>query len=104
MFGAGEHSVRENLGLGFSMEADRGKLFVGGIGRDTTVEQLREYFERYGEVSNASIVKDKVTGRPRGFGFVSFSDPLVIDRVLKIKHVVGKRTVCVSWRLIIFHL
>ncbi|CAM8971243.1 unnamed protein product [Rhodiola kirilowii] len=82
------------------MEADPGKLFIAGIAWNTTVEKLREYFGRYGEVLNASIAKDKSTGRSRGFGFVSYSDASVVDRVLKIKHVVDDRTVVVKQALL----
>uniref|UniRef100_A0A7N0TNL3 RRM domain-containing protein n=1 Tax=Kalanchoe fedtschenkoi TaxID=63787 RepID=A0A7N0TNL3_KALFE len=82
------------------MDPDHGKLFVGGIAWGTTSDQLREYFGRYGEVSNASIVKDKITGQPRGFGFVSFSDASVLDHVLQIKHVVGDKTVEVKQALL----
>lgn len=81
------------------MKLDRGKLFVGGIGKETTSEQLKEYFEKHGEVLNAAIVKDKCIGRSRGFGFVSFSDASVVDLVLNMKHVVGNRTVDVKQAL-----
>ena len=44
-------------------------------------EKLREYFEAYGEVVEAPIMKDKMTQRPRGFGFVVFKDPAVAESV-----------------------
>ncbi|KAL5561975.1 hypothetical protein UlMin_031722 [Ulmus minor] len=75
------------------MESDEGKLFVGGIAWDTTEEKLRDYFGQYGDVSQAVIMRDKTTGRPRGFGFVVFSDPSLLDRVLDDKHTIDGRTV-----------
>lgn len=50
------------------------KLYVGNLSFDTTESQLREMFEAHGTVSSASLVMDRDTGRPRGFGFVEFSD------------------------------
>ena len=50
------------------------KLYVGNLSFNTTESQLREMFEEHGSVSSASLVMDRDTGRPRGFGFVEFSD------------------------------
>jgi cold-inducible RNA-binding protein len=50
------------------------KLYVGNLSLDTTESQLREMFEAHGTVSSASLVMDRETGRPRGFGFVELSD------------------------------
>ncbi|KAJ1270905.1 hypothetical protein BS78_06G086600 [Paspalum vaginatum] len=49
------------------------KLFVGGISQFATEESLAEAFSRYGQVIEATIVMDKVTSRPKGFGFVKFA-------------------------------
>ncbi|KAJ6298428.1 hypothetical protein OIU76_019556 [Salix suchowensis] len=75
------------------MESDLGKLFIGGISWDTDEERLKEYFSKYGEVVEAVIMRDRVTGRARGFGFVVFADPNVAERVVMEKHVVDGRTV-----------
>lgn len=50
------------------------KLYVGNLSFSTTEAELRSAFEQYGEVSSASLVMDRETGRPRGFGFVEFSN------------------------------
>jgi len=76
------------------MESDEGKLFVGGIAWDTTEEKLRDYFSKYGEVAQTVVMRDKTTGRPRGFGFVIFSDPSSLDAVLQDKHTIDGRVVC----------
>ncbi|KAJ4725217.1 heterogeneous nuclear ribonucleoprotein 1-like [Melia azedarach] len=75
------------------MESDLGKLFIGGISWDTDEERLKEYFRRYGEVVEAVIMRDRATGRARGFGFVVFADPAVAERVIMDKHMIDGRTV-----------
>ncbi|XP_057955443.1 heterogeneous nuclear ribonucleoprotein 1 isoform X2 [Malania oleifera] len=75
------------------MQSDLGKLFVGGISWDTNEERLKEYFSTYGEVVEAVIMKDRTTGRARGFGFVVFADPAVAERVIKEKHNIDGRMV-----------
>ncbi|CAN1131517.1 Heterogeneous nuclear ribonucleoprotein 1 [Linum perenne] len=75
------------------MDSDEGKLFVGGVSWETTEDTLRDYFASYGDVSQVVIMRDKTTGRPRGFGFVVFSDPAVLDRVLHESHTIDGRTV-----------
>ena len=47
------------------------KLFVGGLAWATDDQGLREAFESFGEVTEAVVIKDRETGRSRGFGFVS---------------------------------
>jgi hypothetical protein len=44
-------------------------------------QKLRAYFENYGTVQEAFVSYDKHTGRPRGFGFVVFADPIIADKV-----------------------
>jgi RNA recognition motif-containing protein len=50
------------------------KLYVGNLSFNTSESELRELFAQYGEVASASLVMDRETGRPRGFGFVEFAD------------------------------
>ena len=45
-------------------------VYVGNLPYDTTEEQVVELFKQFGEVNRAALVKDRETGRPRGFGFV----------------------------------
>ncbi|KAI3732170.1 hypothetical protein L1987_63369 [Smallanthus sonchifolius] len=77
----------------FWMEMEPGKLFIGGISWDTNEERLRDYFQTFGQVIEAVTMKDRTTGRARGFGFVVFSDPMVAERVVKEKHIIDGRTV-----------
>jgi RNA recognition motif-containing protein len=46
------------------------KLYVGNLPFQTSESELRAAFEEYGQVSSASLVMDRETGRPRGFGFI----------------------------------
>lgn len=78
------------------MQAENGKLFIGGISWDTNEDRLREYFGGYGEVTEAVIMKDRNTGRARGFGFIVFADPAVADQVTKEKHNIDGRMVSSS--------
>jgi RNA recognition motif-containing protein len=50
------------------------KLFVGGLGPDTTSEQLEKYMKRFGEVSDCNVLLDAQTGRSRCYAFCTFSD------------------------------
>lgn len=56
-------------------------------------EILQSHFKKYGEIIDAVIMKDRSTGHPRGFGFVTFADPAVCDNVVLDKHVIDGRTV-----------
>lgn len=46
------------------------KIYVGNLSRSLTEADLRQAFEAFGQVISASILKDKFSGEPRGFGFV----------------------------------
>jgi RNA recognition motif-containing protein len=48
------------------------KLFVGGLPFSTTEDELRDMFAVHGAVASAIVVKDRDTGRSKGFGFVEF--------------------------------
>lgn len=101
----------------------RGKIFIGGLSWDTTTgtlplrqllcltvlctfqsdrfgvwscvftDNLTSHFKKYGEITDAVIMKDRNTGHPRGFGFVTFAEPSVCDTVVQDKHVIDGRTV-----------
>lgn len=75
------------------MQSDLGKLFIGGISWDTDEERLKEYFSGYGEVLETVIMKDRTTGRARGFGFIVFADPAVADLVIQERHNIDGRMV-----------
>lgn len=49
-------------------------IYVGNLAYATTEEDLRSIFSAFGDVSKVSIIKDKETGRSKGFGFVEMPD------------------------------
>ncbi|KAL6567547.1 hypothetical protein OROGR_001215 [Orobanche gracilis] len=71
-----------------------GKLFIGGISWDTSEERLREYFQTFGEIVEAVIMRDRTTGRARGFGFIVFADASVAEKVVTERHIIDGRTRC----------
>jgi len=50
------------------------KMYVGNLSFNTTESQLQELFAAFGSVQSASLVMDRDTGRPRGFGFVEMNN------------------------------
>ncbi|MCS6856280.1 MAG: RNA-binding protein [Sandaracinaceae bacterium] len=58
------------------------KLYVGNIAFHTTEEGLKKHFESMGRVIEAVIVLDRLTGRSRGFGFVTMASPEDAKRAL----------------------
>lgn len=51
------------------------KLFVGNLSFNTTENDLQDAFAAFGTVTEANLMMDRETGRPRGFGFVTMSTP-----------------------------
>ena len=50
------------------------KLYVGNLSYDTTDETLKEAFSKAGAVEDAAVLKDKMTNRSRGFGFITMTN------------------------------
>jgi len=50
------------------------KLYVGGLPYKTGDDELNSLFTNYGKVTSAKVIKDKFSGRSRGFGFVEMED------------------------------
>lgn len=59
------------------------KIFVGGVSQECTDAEFLEFFQRFGRVLDATLMMDKDTGRPRGFGFVTFDSEAAVDRTLE---------------------
>ena len=51
------------------------KLFVGNLSFNTTENDLQDAFAAHGTVVEANLMMDRVSGRPRGFGFVTMGSP-----------------------------
>ena len=49
------------------------KLYVGNLAYSTTREQIQELFSQAGEIAEITLITDRDTGRPKGFGFVEMA-------------------------------
>jgi RNA recognition motif-containing protein len=58
------------------------KLFVGSLSWNTDDRGLRAAFEPHGEVTEATVITDRDSGRSRGFGFVTFADDEAADKAV----------------------
>jgi len=68
-------------------------IYVGNLSYEATEDDVRQAFEAYGEVTSVAIIKDKMTGRSRGFGFVEMSDKnqaLAAIQALNLQEVRGR--------------
>eukprot|EP00922_Rhytidocystis_sp_ex-Travisia-forbesii_P055736 GHVS01082541.1.p1 GENE.GHVS01082541.1~~GHVS01082541.1.p1 ORF type:complete len:396 (-),score=55.87 GHVS01082541.1:68-1165(-) len=61
------------------------KIFVGGL-PDLTTEEFKEYFSKYGNVVDAALMTDKNSNRPRGFGFITYESPEIVEEVCRKYH------------------
>jgi RNA recognition motif-containing protein len=59
------------------------KLFVGNLSFNATQDQIRDLFAAHGTVVEAEVVKDKFSGRPRGFGFVTMETQEAADAAIQ---------------------
>jgi len=62
------------------------KLFVGNLSFNSTQNQLQELFGAHGTVLEVDIIKDKFSGRPRGFAFVSMETKEAADAAIQAIH------------------
>merc|ERR1719319_1128581 len=74
--------IRENKSIGSGDDANR--LFVGGLSYETTDNALMQYFQNFGTVTHHNIVKFPDTGDSRGFGFVTFSNQMMVQNCLDL--------------------
>ncbi len=58
------------------------KLYVGGIAYSTSNDGLKDAFAQIGEVTSATIIMDKMTGRSKGFGFVEMANDADADAAI----------------------
>lgn len=86
-------------------------MFIGGLNWETTdrklyisqqitahiltllIESLKDYFTQFGEVTECTVMRDGVTGRSRGFGFLTFKDPKVVNVVMVKEHLLDGKLV-----------
>eukprot|EP00183_Erythrolobus_madagascarensis_P006236 CAMPEP_0185843874 /NCGR_PEP_ID=MMETSP1354-20130828/251_1 /TAXON_ID=708628 /ORGANISM="Erythrolobus madagascarensis, Strain CCMP3276" /LENGTH=190 /DNA_ID=CAMNT_0028543453 /DNA_START=52 /DNA_END=624 /DNA_ORIENTATION=+ len=83
----GGDSYGRGGGGGYSQRSfpdKRLQVYVGNVSWGTTDENLEEAFSGIGEITEARIVKDRDTGRSRGFGFVTFVDESCIQKAIQM--------------------
>ncbi|WOL13636.1 hypothetical protein Cni_G22409 [Canna indica] len=73
--------------------ASPAKIFIGGLPKDTTLDVFVKHFEKYGEIVDSVIMKDRNTNKPRGFGFITYKDASIVDKVIEDTHVFNGKTV-----------
>ena len=62
------------------------KLFVGNLSFKTTENDLQDAFAACGTVVETNIMMDRMTGRPRGFAFVTMSSPEEAQKAIEVLH------------------
>jgi len=66
------------------------RLYVSGVREDHNEQMFEEYFGKYGQIEKVEIIKDKNTGKCRGFAFITFNDYDPVDKCcLERQHMVG---------------
>lgn len=58
------------------------KIFVGGVSQEANEQDFKQFFMQFGRVIDATLMIDKDTGRPRGFGFVTFDSEAAVEAAL----------------------
>lgn len=58
-------------------------IYIAKLSYDTTNDSLKQLFENYGEVTSASVITDRETGRSRGFGFVEMPDDSAAKKAIE---------------------
>jgi len=58
------------------------KMYVGNLSFDASEADLRELFSQFGPVTEAALVMDRMTGRPRGFAFVTMATKEAMDAAI----------------------
>ena len=58
------------------------KLYVGNLSFETTENDLQDLFEQHGQVSEVTLMMDRMTGKSRGFAFVTMNDKAQADAAM----------------------
>ncbi|GMR47963.1 hypothetical protein PMAYCL1PPCAC_18158 [Pristionchus mayeri] len=70
------------------------KIFIGGLSRDTTDDSLKSFYEQWGETQDVIVMKDAMTKRSRGFGFVTYKSSAMVNTAMDNRpHVIDGKTV-----------
>ncbi|CAF1028179.1 unnamed protein product [Brachionus calyciflorus] len=70
------------------------KVFIGGLSFKTDDETFKTYFSKYGQLVDYVVMKDKESGKSRGFGFVTYANSTQVDELMKNRpHTIDGRQV-----------
>eukprot|EP00099_Drosophila_melanogaster_P000206 NP_001014675.1 ribonuclear protein at 97D, isoform E [Drosophila melanogaster] len=70
------------------------KLFIGGLAPYTTEENLKLFYGQWGKVVDVVVMRDAATKRSRGFGFITYTKSLMVDRAQENRpHIIDGKTV-----------
>lgn len=58
------------------------KLFIGNLPWSVTTEELQDLFEKFGAIEDSVVIRDKMTNRSKGFGFVTYTDDADADAAI----------------------
>lgn len=70
-FAGGTSAVQRNL---FLLVESQMNIYVGNLSYNATEDELRQAFEAFGTVTRVNLITDRMTGKPRGFGFVEMAN------------------------------
>jgi len=76
------------------------KIYVGNLSYNLDESSLREAFSEFGEITDLAFPKDRVTGKPRGFAFITFANNSDAQSALKLDGTaIAERKVVVKFAL-----
>ncbi|CAA7392989.1 unnamed protein product [Spirodela intermedia] len=94
---AGKHTdLMERVNQVVDEDPVHRKIFVHGLGWETTVDTLASFFRQYGVIEDSNVVCDKVSGKSKGYGFILFKHRTGARRALKNpqKKIGNRMTAC----------
>ena len=74
------------------------RIYVGSLSPEITEEELRQEFEAFGKVDSIDIITDKISGRPKGFGFIEMASKSEAEAAITSLNgkILNERTIVVN--------
>ncbi|KAJ3159995.1 cytoplasmic RNA-binding protein [Geranomyces michiganensis] len=82
-------------------DVDSRSIYIGNVDYSSTPEEIQQHFQSCGTINRVTILCDKWTGQPKGYAYVEFADPAIVNNALVLNEslfkgraikVVAKRT------------
>lgn len=64
------------------MEEQKNRLYIGNLPYSATAEELKVHFGQIGEVTDSVVITDKMSGRSKGFGFVTMATDELAEKAV----------------------